>query len=152
MIVFGGQEWGWIEPLTNFGAVLFGAGLAWVTTHLYENKREKERRLSVAFSLLFKIQSLTNEIAQFDGIVKESQAGAAADGVTGPAWTWLNSTIGFDGVQESINADELALVAMTRDTEFLMQVREVESGHRILLGVVREIEELRGRLESANLA
>ena len=151
-IDFGTAEPQWIDPMITMLAVLFGSILAWVTSYYFELKKLKNEELSIAYSLIFKVQHFANELVQLERQVKEGIERAESEGAGTPVWTKMVDVVGFKGDPESINSKELALIAKTQDLDLLMKIRELESGHHIMVSVMSKISEFRIRLADTDLA
>ena len=149
---FGATEAGWIEPAINIGAVLLGSFLAWITSYYFEIVKRKQDDLARAYSLMFKVQNFANELVQLEREVQLGVKRAELDGMSGPVWTKMVNVIGFRHDSESITADELALVARTKDVDLVMKIRELESGHLIMMSVITKIESLRSQMSEMDLA
>ena len=152
MISFGPPETDWLNPIINLSAVLLGAVLTWITAYTFEIKKENQRDLAIAYSLLFKVQHFTNELVQLEREVYLGIQRAEADGADGPLWTKLVDLIGFRNEPVTISAEELALVARTRDVALVMKIRELESGHLIIMSVWSKISLFRRQLAETDLA
>ncbi len=140
-----------MNPLISLIAVFLGAMFAWVTSFYFETKRQKQRDLAVAYSLMFKVQILADEIWKLDLHLKEAIAQAERAGLNGPLWSKLPDIVGFQKEPERVTAAELALVAETRDITLVTKIRELESGHSILLQTFESIQGLRTQLPALKL-
>lgn len=151
-ITFGAEQFSWIEPAVSVGAVLLGAALAWGTSYYFENKRLKQAKKGIAYSLVFKVLLLADEVWKLNREIS-SAMGRPEDGdAKSPLWTRLQDVIRFDENPERITAQELALVADTRDADLVMKVLEFQSGHSILMQAIGRIQELRNQLNDLDLA
>ena len=150
-ISFSDTGFDWINPLINIVAVLMGSGLAWMASYFFEKKKQDQTDLATGYSLMFKVQEFADEITQLEKAVGDSYSGAQAEGVEGPAWTKLNNIVGFNRIANPVFSEELALIARTKNHQLVMDVRELESGHRILKSVLHEISSLKTNLEAMNL-
>ena len=142
-ITIGQADPAWVSPLVNFLAVVLGGLLTWATTRHFEQKRQRNQDHALAYALVFKIQSLTDEIWKIDREIKNAIKRAAAENFHGPLWAILDEIIGLDESLERISAEELTLVARTKDADLVIKIREIESGHTILKMVLAKIHELR---------
>lgn len=141
----------WLDPLVNFLAVLLGAFLAWATSYAFDKKSEKNRDLALSFSLIFKMHELCERIVRLDAHMTECLARAQQDAFDGPLWGVMLEAIGFGPEPPPINADELALIARTKDDELVMQLREVEMSHRICFDCYNRIIERKKMLSTSGL-
>jgi hypothetical protein len=150
-ISFGDSGFDWSDPIVNLGAVLLGSILAWSTSYFFEKTKEKQQNLAIGYSLMFKVQEQADEIWQLEKAVHDATSGAHRDGVEGPLWTKLNNIVGFNRSHNPITSEELALLARTKDQKIVIDVREVESGHRILKSILDEISSLKKEIEKLDL-
>ena len=140
-----------MDPIINLMAVFLGAMLALGTTYFFEKRQVHQRELGVAYSLIFKIQYLVDQIVKMDNGIGLQIRNARQSGFSGGAWQIITDFVGFKEPSESIFADELALIARTKDVELVTKVRELESGHSILLNSLSKICELRVKLSEAGV-
>lgn len=140
-----------INSLITIASVLVGGGLAFSTSWCFARRIEKDRELSVAYSLMFKVQKFTNNLMQLNQHVAETSKAASEAGVDGPAWARYADIVGFTGLDAVIHADELALIAKTKDAQLVMDVRELESAHSIALSAISKIQEMRDELGKSGL-
>lgn len=150
-IYFGEQSVNWIDPLTNLFAVLLGGVLTWLVTLHFQRRVEKQRDVGLASSLILKVQELVEECYQIEKLTMESISEAEKIGITGPAWTKFSRVIGFNSGIEPINYDELGLLSKFKGHALLMDIRELQMGHRIAMSVLDRIFQLRSELEASDL-
>jgi hypothetical protein len=141
----------WLDPMVNFLAVLLGAFLAWITSYAFNRKAEKDRDLALAYSLIFKIHELCERIVRLEAHVTECLTQARNQNFDGPSWGVILEAIGFGPEPLSISADELALIARTKDDQLVMKLREVEMGHRICFDCYNRIIERKRLLSNSGL-
>lgn len=150
-ITIGGGGFDWVNSVITLVAVLIGGGIAWATTLHFERAKSHERDLGLAYGLLFKVLLYTDESVKLDLHIKDAVQAAKERGFEGPLWSRLPDILGFKQSPESISADELALVARSKNADLVMKILEVESGHSIVMQSFRAIQELRLKLHALNL-
>lgn len=133
----------WIDPIVNFLAVLLGAVLTWVVTYHFEKLRTRDANISAAYRLFFKIQMLTERATKLERHVQACLSRLADGAPPEDSWTHLGRIIGFSKKPEDITADELAIIAIHGETDFVTKIQEMEDGHNILFEVFEEIQRLR---------
>lgn len=146
-----GGGFDWASAANSLLGVLIGAALTYLITRSFERGRIKDLQLGQAYSLVFAIQKMTDDLLKLDQSIKRARAEAKDAGFEGPLWTILDDVVGFSDSDISIPEEALALVAMTKDVELLLGVQEVQSAHRIYLSVLQTLAEQRRKLESFGL-
>lgn len=141
----------WFDPVITVVSVLVGAGLAYFTTNRFEQKKLKQEQLATAYSIIFKVQKMLDDLLKIEMHLDETKKEASAAGVEGSPWSTMTDIIGFTNSDISVNADELALIAVTKDSDLVMKVRELESGHGSILSALRKLGELRDDLARSGL-
>lgn len=141
----------WLNALSTLLGVLLGAALTYFVTSRFEEKRLKEEQLGRAYALLFALQKMTDDLFKLHRQILVARARAAAGGFEGPLWAILDDVVGYSGASVAITPEALALVAMTKDVDLLMGVREVETAHCIYLEALSKISQLRAKLEDSGL-
>lgn len=101
-----------------------------------------------AYSLLFTVQKMSDDLLKLQRLISESKAEAAKHGVEGPLWQIIDQVVGYSDNEKSLSSDGLALVAQTKDADLLMGVMEVESSHRIRLATLHKLTEVRTKFEA----
>jgi hypothetical protein len=141
----------WLDRLVNLLAVLLGAFLAWITSYAFNRKAEKDHDLALSYSLIFKIHELCERIVRLEAHIIQCLARAQDEDFDGPLWGVILEAIGFGPEPLAISADELALIARTKDDELVMKLREVEMSHRICFDCYNRIIERKRALSNSGL-
>lgn len=138
-----------IENLVTLGAVILGGAITYVSTYLFERRKEKRHQQEQAWSLFFVVQDLVNDLVQLNVHVHQSVAQAEQNGVLGDNWTKIPDVVGFSEAEKYISTDQLVILAALKDAKLMMDVREIGSAHTTYLKVIRKLIEMRGLLESS---
>lgn len=141
----------WLSAASALIAVILGAVLTYFVTNRFETKRAKEQQLGQAYSLLFAVQKMSDDLVKLQQTIVETREKAKAAAVEGPLWALMDDVVGYSRTSYSISPESLALVAQMKDPGLLMGVMEVESAHRIYIESLRKFGELRGKMESSGL-
>jgi hypothetical protein len=151
IVVEASRGFDWFGAVSTLLGVLLGAALTYFVTRRIEASRTKEQQLGHAYSLLFTVQKMSDDLVKLERLIAEIKAEAKREGVEGPLWTILDDVVGYSKAEMSVSPEGLALVALTKDTDLLMGVMEVESAHRIWLTSLHRLAELRAKMDSSGL-
>lgn len=142
----------WFDPLTNFLALLIGAGLSYFVTWSFENRRDKREQKSQAFGLIFAMQRICNDLLQLTKLLQQISLDRAEEIASGiPLWQLMPISFGWDE-EIIIRPAELALLAETRRNDLVTAAQEAEAAHRIYTRAARRVGELKLELMNSGLA
>lgn len=146
-------DWSWAVPLAS---ALLGAGVAGGIAHVNarhfaarqeqrelerEARRESERRLALAHSIVFKVQSATDLIVKVTRHVAGSRVLAAQKGW--PLWQAMREFFGTERSQVAFDPNELALFAVSGRAAYTTELQDLASGHNLLVDLLRAYNLLR---------
>ncbi|MFL6724818.1 MAG: hypothetical protein ACJ8E3_08180 [Sphingomicrobium sp.] len=140
----------WLNAWIGLAGVLLGGLLTYLVTYQFERRRTKNERLGRAYSLMFAIIKLSDDLTKMEQDVQSGIAKAEAAGVHGELWAKMPINIGHSD-PVSVAAEDLTVVALTRDTDLTTQIGEVEAAHRIYTQCFRRLDELRIEFRSFGL-
>lgn len=134
-----------IEAFIAFGGVLVGGLITYLITWVFakrqeerqeaqEAKRDRDDRLGLAFSAVFKVQQATDLIYKVCAHIQ----GSAQKPKGGRLWRSLTPMLGAGDQRVSFSASELALFAAAGEAKFVNDLLEVASCSNLLLDLVRE--------------
>lgn len=142
----GGGDPVWLTSAVALLSTMVGGAVTYWTTHHFERNRDKQKNLSLAYSLIFTAHQMAEDIVKIRLHISESFSQAELQGIRGAPWTKLQDVIGYSEIEMKFSSDEMALIAQTHDQDTLMSLRELENSHRILLTRMRIISNLRNDL------
>lgn len=140
----------WVTAATGLIGVVLGAALSYFVTYQFERRRTRAQQLAKSFSLMFAVMKIADDLTKMEGEIRAAVAKADAAGVRGEVWTKLTISVGYSE-PIAIPADDLAIVALTRDQELTTQVGEIESAHRIYTEAVRALAAQQEKFEAFGL-
>jgi hypothetical protein len=101
----------WLNALTTFLSVFFGAALAYVATRVSERHKERSERIGKATLLSLKFRNVVDSIFRLDRQLSEGMRNAAAAGVKGPPWTQFERISAVGDYEEAISVEDMAVLA-----------------------------------------
>jgi hypothetical protein len=150
IIVGGLQSVDWLTLGSGIVGVVLGAALSYFVTYQFERRRLQNERLARSYSLVFAVQKITDDLTKMERDIRAGIATAKAAGVEGEVWTKLRFGVGYSE-PITIPAEDLTVVALTRDNDLTTQIGEVENSHRIFLDSIRTLQALMEKFESFEL-
>src|SRR4051794_28551297 len=85
----------WLNAASTLLGVILGAGLTYLVTSRSEAKRTKEQQLGQAYSLLFTVQKMSDDLLKLQRLISESRAEAAKQDLQGPLWQIIDQVVGY---------------------------------------------------------
>ncbi len=122
--------------------VFLGAALSTVAQYYFQRRQERDRRLSLAYSVAHKVKTFSNTIGQMCNTI----AAARARQKKPPFWCYLepHRSISPPG---HFTAEELSIFYSNKDALFADELSDLESLHNGMLEIMREYSERREALD-----
>lgn len=113
----------WLNPVTNFIALIIGAALSYFVTWKFERRRERREQKGQAFGLVFTLQDACNDLMQLTNILRAISIERSAELAAGtPLWQMMPISFGWDKVI-TITPEQLTLLANTKDNSLVLKVQ-----------------------------
>jgi hypothetical protein len=95
----------WLSAASALIAVILGSVLTYFVTNRFETKRAKEQQLGQAYSLLFSVHKMSDDLVKLQQIIVETREKAKAAAVEGPLWALMDDVVGYSRTSYSISPE-----------------------------------------------
>jgi hypothetical protein len=128
----------WLDAAAEMFPVILGAVIAFATTWWFALRAERERKLSLGYSLFFKASNVANAIYDIERTVREHWS-MEDSGFMPHRWMRTKIPTGFDWARRAeFEPDQLALLARAGEFELINDLLEMARGHDLLYSITGE--------------
>jgi hypothetical protein len=149
LTIGGNSSIDWQNAVVTLLAVILGAMLAYLATHISERKKSRREDYVKGALLTIKVHRIVDGIFRLDRQLYQGIENAKNAGVAGPPWAQFENIASIDTYQENMATEDLAILAVSNGYDLIQNISETAEGYNSIIKAIAHIFDLREQLAEA---